>query len=86
MINRNSHIPLYIQLSDLIRKQIEQGMIKPGDKLLSESEMIQQYQLGRLTIREALALLANEGLIEKHHGKGTYYKSRNVQKNSFNIC
>ena len=55
-------------------------MIKPGDKLLSESEMIQQYQLGRLTIREALALLANEGLIEKHHGKGTYYKSRNVQK------
>ena len=60
-------------------------MIKPGDKLLSESEMIQQYQLGRLTIREALALLANEGLIEKHHGKRTYYKSRNVQKNSFNI-
>ena len=85
MINRNSHIPLYIQLSDLIRKQIEQGMIRPGDKLLSESEMIQQYQLGRLTIREALALLANEGLIEKHHGKGTYCKSSSVQKKQLKI-
>jgi len=75
MLNRNSHTPLYIQLSDLLREQINTGVIKVGDKLPSEAEMIKEYKLGRLTVREALSILANEGLIEKHHGKGTFCKA-----------
>lgn len=75
MIDRNSNIPLYIQLADEIRRQIVSGDIKVGDKLPSESEMIKEYKLGRLTIRDALSILANEGLIEKHHGKGTFCKA-----------
>lgn len=75
MINRKSHIPLYIQLADEIRNMIVSGEIKIGDKLPSESEMIKTYKLGRLTIRDALSILANEGLVEKHHGKGTFCKA-----------
>ena len=75
MLNRDSHIPLYIQLADELRKQILDGSIKVGDKLPSESEMIKTYKLGRLTIRDALSILANEGLVEKHHGKGTFCKA-----------
>ena len=75
MINRKSHTPLYIQLADTLREQIRSGDIQPGSKLPSETEMIRQYNLGRLTIREALSILANEGLIEKHHGKGTFCKT-----------
>ena len=75
MINRKSHIPLYIQLADTLREQIRSGEIPAGSKLPSESEMIRQYNLGRLTIREALSILANEGLIEKQHGKGTFCKT-----------
>ncbi len=85
MLNRNSHVPLYIQLADLIRKQIEQGIIKPGDKLPSESEMIKSYQLGRLTVRESLSILANEGLIDKKHGKGTFCKSAEVSKKRLKV-
>ncbi len=80
MINRNSHIPLYVQLSDIFRQKISTGEIKEGDKLPSESEMIKQYHLGRLTIREALGILVNEGLLEKRHGKGTFCKTNFVQK------
>ncbi len=72
MIDRKSYIPLYVQLSDLIREKIRSGEIKPGDKLISETEMIKKYKLGRLTIRDSLAVLVNEGLLEKHHGKGTF--------------
>jgi len=75
MINRNSHTPLYVQLADHLRNKILKGEIKVGDKLPSESEMIKEYSLGRLTIRDALSVLANEGLIEKHHGKGTFCKA-----------
>jgi len=79
MINRKSHTPLYIQLADHLRKQIVLGNIKVGDKLPSETEMIKEYKLGRLTIRDSLSILQNEGLIEKQHGKGTFCKAAFVQ-------
>ncbi len=75
MLDRNSCTPLYIQLANDIRQQIVDGKIKVGDKLPSESEMIEEYQVGRRTIRDAIAILANEGLIEKHHGKGSFCKA-----------
>ncbi len=74
MVNRKNPIPLYIQLANSIKKQIETGEIKPGDKLPSEAEMIKQYSLGRLTIREALSILEKEDLIEKQHGRGSFCK------------
>ena len=78
MINRNSHLPLYVQLADMLREQIRRGEIKEGDKLPSETEMVKQFHLGRLTVREALSILVHEGLIEKHHGKGTFCKTNNI--------
>ena len=72
MINRENKIPLYIQLADKIRNDIECGNIKPGDKLMSENEMVNFYQIGRLTIRQALSVLVNECLLSKQHGRGTY--------------
>ena len=80
MINRNSSIPMYVQLADILREQMASGELKPGDKLPSETEMIKKYKLGRLTIRDALSILVNEGLLEKHHGKGTFCKSNITQQ------
>jgi len=76
MINRKNPVPLYLQLANILREKIQSGEIAEGSKLPSETEMVQQYGLSRLTIRDALAVLANEGLVEKHHGKGTFCKSR----------
>ncbi|MBE6948202.1 MAG: GntR family transcriptional regulator [Ruminococcaceae bacterium] len=84
MINRKNHIPLYLQLANLLREQIKTGVIPEGSKLPSETEMIRQYSLSRLTIRDALAVLTNEGLIEKHHGKGTFCKT-NILQNQYKI-
>lgn len=78
MIDRSKDVPLYLQLAEEIRGMITNGIIKPGDKLMSESEMTREYNVARLTVREALSVLVNEGLIEKKHGKGTFCK--NTQK------
>ena len=72
MINRTSGVPLYLQLADKIRDEIKSGKIIPGEKLMSENEMANYYRIGRLTIREALSVLVNEGLLAKQHGKGTF--------------
>ena len=86
MINRTSGMPLYIQLADKIRQEIREGKINPGDKLMSESEMVKYYQIGRLTIREALSVLVNEGLLIKHHGKGTFCAAVPSDEARLNFC
>ncbi len=75
MLDRYGEKAIYLQLADKIRNQIKSGEINPGDKLPSESEMQKEYGVARLTVREALSVLVNEGLLEKMHGKGTFCKS-----------
>lgn len=57
--------------SDL-REQINQGIFRPEDKLPSETEMMGRYAVSRQTVRQALKLLENDGLICKARGKGTF--------------
>lgn len=80
MITRNNGTPLYLQLADLLREQITSGEFQPGDRLPSETKLVNQYGIARLTVREALQQLVNEGLIEKRHGKGSFCKNAAVRK------
>ena len=75
MIDRDSDTPVYLQLADIIRNKIVSGEIKPGDMLESETVITKKYDVARLTVREALNILVNENLIEKHHGKGSFCKN-----------
>jgi len=59
MLNKHSPIPLYYQLMEDIKAQMQNGTIKAGDKLPSESQMMEQYGVSRLTVREALSNLVN---------------------------
>lgn len=71
-LDRNNPVPLYYQLAQILREQIESGVLSQGEQLPSESEMIAQYGVGRLTVRNALAQLVNEHYVQKVHGKGTF--------------
>lgn len=64
-------IPHYKQLYEVIRKQIMEGVYKPGDLLPSENHLCSQYGITRPTVRHALDALLNEGMICKHQGKGS---------------
>ena len=64
-------VPHYRQLYELLRKQITDGMYKPGDMLPSENHLCAQHGITRPTVRHALDALLNEGMIRKHKGKGS---------------
>lgn len=63
--------PLYVRLKRALRELIGSQLV-PGDRLPSESELCEAYGLSRITARLALSALANEGVIERRQGKGTY--------------
>ena len=69
---RESGKSKYIMLANLLRQQILGGQYHAGDKLASENQLSQQYGLSRQTVRQALALLEQEGLLLRQRGSGTY--------------
>lgn len=71
-------MPLYQQLKQRLRMEIAHGEYKPGDRLPAEPELIQQFGVSRITVRQALSDLAAEGLVIRRHGKGTYVTERRI--------
>jgi GntR family transcriptional regulator len=72
MIDKNSPIPVYFQLKNEIALKISEGVWKPGECIASERELCDIYQVSRMTIRQAIGELAQEGLLLRIKGKGTF--------------
>lgn len=72
-------VPLYQQLKQALKDEIERGVYKPGDRLPSEPDLIREYGISRITVRQALDELEGEGLIVRRHGKGTYVAERRIE-------
>lgn len=62
----------YKQLADTLRRQILSGVIAQGDRLPTEKDLSAGFRISRQTVRHALALLENEGLIQRRQGSGSY--------------
>jgi GntR family transcriptional regulator, arabinose operon transcriptional repressor len=63
---------LHFQLMTYFRERILDGRLSAGARLPTDGELAAQYQISRDSVRQALALLANEGLIERVQGRGTF--------------
>ena len=74
-VDRHSSMPVYQQIASDILARISQEEWCIGDKLPSEGELSEEYSASRVTIRQALAKLESEGLIDKQRGKGPFVKS-----------
>jgi GntR family transcriptional regulator len=64
--------PKYQQIADRLRDQISRGTLAPEDRLPSEPDLVRQYDASRNTVRLALALLTNQGLVVPRQGLGTF--------------
>ncbi len=71
-VNQNSPVPLYTQIKEVLRTRILDGTYQPHQQTPSESEMMTAFSVSRITVRQALGDLENEGLIFRIHGKGTF--------------
>lgn len=75
-LDRNSPVPLYYQLKQIIMEKLESGVWKPGDLVPSEQELQDTYGLSRITVRQALTELTYEGHFERHRGQGTFVANK----------
>ena len=69
-LDQTSAMPLHIQLKDIIEKQVVEGVF--SNQIPSERDFMEEYNISRSTVREAINLLVREGILEKRHGKGTF--------------
>lgn len=72
MIDKTSLVPAYIQLKSIILDNIEKGHWKEGQLISSERELSEEFSISRMTVRQALGELVQEGYLLKKKGKGTY--------------
>lgn len=67
-----SNVALYIQIATSLRKRIETGQWRPGDKISTIPELEKEFGVARVTIRQAIDMLHQEGLISRQQGRGTF--------------
>lgn len=77
---RENGLPLYEQLTKLLRQQIANGEFGPDEKLPSEKQLSENYQVSRITAKQALLLLESEGLIYRVQGSGSFVAPKRVKR------
>jgi len=85
MLNKQSPIPLYYQLAEHLKEQIQAGELAVGDQLLPERDLAQQMGVSRMTARQAVAYLVNDGLIEVKPGIGTFVAQPKLTHNALHL-
>lgn len=78
--NSNEKIPAHVPIYNMLYSDIINGLYKNGEKIPSESALTEKYGVSRHTLRLALAILTEDGLIKKSQGKGTIVTYKEVPK------
>ncbi len=78
-IDRTSHIPIYLQIKEELLQSILDGNLHTGEKILSEAKLAEKYRVNRLTARNAVTELVNDGYLSRVHGQGTFVSKRRVE-------
>ena len=78
MIRRGGGIALWRQIADALRRDIQGGVLRPGDRLPTEAMLAGRFGVNRHTIRQAVAALADDGLLSVEQGRGTFVPERLV--------
>lgn len=80
MLAKDDPTPLYLQLKEIIKRQILQGDLKPGERIPSERELCRLYGVSRITVRQAVEAAVNEGLLYRQPGRGTFVAKSRIEQ------
>lgn len=75
---KDSEVPLYLQVSEWIRENIYKGDLGKGDRIPSENQIMEILQVSRGTVKKAVTMLVNEGMLVQVQGKGTFVRNENI--------
>lgn len=85
VINKNSPIPLYFQLEEIIKEKIKLGFLIPGEPIPTEKKLEENYGISRTTIRQAINNLKRDGYLEVRRSQGTFVKPVQFDEPVFGI-
>jgi GntR family transcriptional regulator, arabinose operon transcriptional repressor len=71
-LDKDSNMPLYLQLKKAIMDMINSGELKPGNPMKTEAELCAEFGISRYPVRQALAELVEEGFLNRTRGRGTF--------------
>jgi GntR family transcriptional regulator len=80
-----SPIPRYLQLADLLRQRIARGLWARDHKLPSLDELTGEFGVARVTVRQAIDILAREGLVSPQRGRGTFVTGTPSRERIINV-
>ncbi len=80
-LDRHSATPLYLQLKRLLEREIAAGALPPHSRVPSERELSEQFAISRMTVRQALTELIQEGRLYTSAGKGTFVAEPKIRQN-----
>jgi GntR family transcriptional regulator len=80
VLDLKSRLPLYIQLANLIRTKVQEGAWRSGEQIPTESELCDLHQVSRITVRQAIAELVQEGYLERYPGRGTFVAEPRIEQ------
>ena len=78
-IDKRNPIPYYLQLAEVLKREIEEHGKEGNAALPSEPELVKQYRVSRATVRSALSALERQGLIYRRKGKGSFVAARRIE-------
>ena len=78
-------IPRYVQLADVVRQRIARGAPAPGEMLPSLEALMSEFDVSRVTVRQAIQMLALEGLVSPQRGRGTFVTAKAAQKKRLQV-
>ncbi|GAB6897650.1 GntR family transcriptional regulator [Kineosporia succinea] len=79
-LDRSSPVPLYFQIAEQYEQAIVDGRLRPGDRLETEVALARQLGLSRPTVRQAIQLLVDKGLLVRKRGVGTQVVHAQVRR------
>jgi GntR family transcriptional regulator len=81
MIDRTSHISMYAQIAAILESAIHSGELQPNQKVPTEAELMETYNVSRMTARQAIEIVHEKGLVVRKQGKGTFVTGPMLQQN-----
>ena len=84
-IDREAYEPAYSQLVNILKSQIAAGRFRPGAQLPSEAQLRQLYHVSPMTVRRAINILLDQGLVTTAQGRGTFVKGPDISEAVFQL-
>jgi DNA-binding GntR family transcriptional regulator len=84
-IDRKSFEPSYTQLVNIIQDQVANGELRSGDRLPSESQLCKFHRVSPMTVRRAINILVEQGVVITEQGRGTFIKPIQVWEATFHL-